>query len=64
MQEQAGKLAQVVSVFKLDSSRIAAVRAVPAKPQRSVDFAPAKTTRIAAAKTGTSSAAVSDWEEF
>ncbi|HEU4374871.1 MAG TPA: methyl-accepting chemotaxis protein, partial [Telluria sp.] len=70
MHEQAGKLAQVVSVFKLDSSRIAAVRAVPAKPQRTVGLAspparPAQPSRIAAARTGAAPVATSsDWEEF
>ena len=70
MQEQAGKLAQVVSVFKLDSSRVAAVRAVPTKPQRTVGLAarpvaPAQPSRIAAARTSMAPAAASsDWEEF
>ena len=70
MQEQAAKLAQVVSVFKLDSSRVSTVRAVPATQQRSVAFAPrpakpAQPSRIAAARTGKApAAAASDWEEF
>ncbi len=70
MQEQAGKLAQVVSVFKLDSSRVAAVRAVPTKRQRTVGLAarpvaPAQPSRIAAARTSMAPAAASsDWEEF
>jgi methyl-accepting chemotaxis protein len=69
MQEQAAKLAHVVSVFKLDSSRVAAVRGVPAAPQRAVAVAPrpvkpVQPTRIAAARTSMAPAAASDWEEF
>ena len=70
MQEQAEKLALVVSVFKLDSSSVVAVRAVPATHQRTVAFAPrpvkpAQPTRIASAPTSTApAAAASDWEEF
>jgi methyl-accepting chemotaxis protein len=71
MQEQADKLAQVVSVFKLDSSRVAAVPAVPAARFGAASFAPravkpAQPTRIAAAKKNMASTATatSDWEEF
>jgi methyl-accepting chemotaxis protein-1 (serine sensor receptor) len=69
MQEQAAKLAQVVSVFKLDSSRIAPVRIAPAPARRAISVAPravkpAQPSRIAAAKVSVASGAGSDWEEF
>jgi methyl-accepting chemotaxis protein len=74
MQEQAHKLAQVVSIFKLDSAAVAAVRmaapvARPAPP-RPASAPPrvakaAAPTRIAAARTTVAAAAKADeWEEF
>jgi methyl-accepting chemotaxis protein len=74
MQEQAHKLAQVVSIFKLDSAAVAAVRmaapvARPA-PARPASAPPrvakaAAPTRIAAARTPVAVAAKADeWEEF
>ena len=69
MQEQAAKLAQVVSVFKLDSSRIAPVRSAPAPAKRAIGVTPraakpAQPSRNAAAKVSVASSAASDWEEF
>jgi methyl-accepting chemotaxis protein len=70
MQEQAGKLAQVVGVFKIDSTRIAAVHAAPLAARRAVGVTPhpvktPRPTRIAGAKISMASAAGNDnWEEF
>ena len=70
MQEQAAKLAQVVSIFKLDASRIAPVRAVAAPAKRAVVAAPrtaqpVQPTRLAAARPAMAAAtSSSDWEEF
>ena len=71
MQDQAAKLAEVVSVFKLDSSRVASVRSAPAPlpQQRAVVVTkrvakPAQPSRIAAAKVSVAAGAASDWEEF
>ncbi|MBC7858543.1 MAG: MCP four helix bundle domain-containing protein [Burkholderiaceae bacterium] len=69
MQEQAGNLAQVVSVFKLDGMRAVAapraVRSVAAPAPRKAKVAPLK-LKAAPAKQGASqkSAAGDDWEEF
>jgi methyl-accepting chemotaxis protein len=74
MQEQAHKLAQVVSIFKLDSTSVAAVRVAapvaPAVARRAVSAPPraakpAAPTRIAAARPSVAAAAKADeWEEF
>jgi methyl-accepting chemotaxis protein len=74
MQEQAAKLADVVSVFKLDSSRVAAVHSAPAPravvvTKRAVVVTkraakPAQPSRIAMAKVSVAAGAASDWEEF
>ncbi|MDB5935674.1 MAG: hypothetical protein JWQ01_3018 [Massilia sp.] len=74
MQEQAHKLAQVVSIFKLDSTSVAAVRVAapvaPAVARRAVGAPPRATkpaapTRIAAARPSVAAAAKADeWEEF
>ncbi len=73
MQDQAHKLAQVVSIFKLDSAAVAVlgvappvarppVRAVSAPPRV---VKPAAPTRIAAARTSVAATAKADeWEEF
>ncbi|MES2756070.1 MAG: methyl-accepting chemotaxis protein [Pseudomonadota bacterium] len=68
MQEQAAKLAHVVSVFKLDSVGVAAARIAP--PRRAVSATPrqakpAAPTHIAAAKPSVASTAkAEEWEEF
>jgi methyl-accepting chemotaxis protein len=67
MQDQAAKLALVVSVFKLDSSAGVAVHAAPPVPKRPAAPAPRKPVaappaRLAVPKAG--AAGVSDWEEF
>ncbi|MES2756071.1 MAG: methyl-accepting chemotaxis protein [Pseudomonadota bacterium] len=70
MQEQAAKLAQVVSVFKLDNIAAAAPRSAPPAARRAVSAPPrqpkpAAPTRIAAAKPSVASTAKADeWEEF
>jgi methyl-accepting chemotaxis protein len=75
MQEQAARLAEVVSVFQLDSVGTAPVRRAPAPAlapaaaKRAIGVAPrvakpARTSQIAAAKVSVASSAGSDWEEF
>ena len=69
MQEQAAKLALVVSVFQLDSIGTAPARGAPALAQRAVGVrprapTPAPPSRIGAAKASVASSAGSDWEEF
>jgi len=67
MQDQAAKLALVVSVFKLDNTRAVAApvarKVVSFTPRPSK---PAQPSRIPAARAGvaTSAGAASDWEEF
>jgi methyl-accepting chemotaxis protein len=76
MQEQAAKLADVVGVFKLDSSRVATVHSAPAPLPRAVVVTkravvvtkraakPVQPSRIAMAKVSVAAGAASDWEEF
>ncbi|MDL2354088.1 MAG: methyl-accepting chemotaxis protein [Pseudomonadota bacterium] len=71
MQDQAAKLALVVSVFKLDASRVAAPPRVAAPaPQRAIAIKPrqgkaAAPGRIAAATPrATATGGADDWEEF
>ncbi len=74
MQEQSAKLADVVSVFKLDASQMATqARALPpARPRVAVPArrpapavpAPAKKALAAAPKRAAVAASESDWEEF
>ncbi len=71
MQDQAAKLALVVSVFKLDNTRAVAVHAAAPVARKVVSFTPrpskpAQPSRILAAKASVaaSAGAASDWEEF
>jgi methyl-accepting chemotaxis protein len=70
MQEQAAKLALVVSVFQLDNSKVAAARIAPPPAKRAVSAPPrpvkaAAPARIAPAKASAAATAKADeWEEF
>jgi methyl-accepting chemotaxis protein len=74
MQEQAARLAEVVSVFQLDSVSAAPARLAPAPApaKRAIGVAsriakpakPARPSQIAAAKVSVASSGGSDWEEF
>jgi methyl-accepting chemotaxis protein len=68
MQDQAGKLAEVVSVFKLDRAHSVAAPVAVAAPVRPAVKRPAATKAIAAAKPAKRkepvAAAAGDWEEF
>ncbi|MET0857705.1 MAG: methyl-accepting chemotaxis protein [Telluria sp.] len=70
MQEQAAKLALVVSVFQLDNSKMTAARVAPSPARRAVSAPPRAAkpvapARIAPAKVSVAASAKADeWEEF